>query len=114
MKKGKKDQYYRPFVPLGKDMLFECQEWRDLSSAAREIYIMLKAKFNGKKNGDLQLYYSELRNFKGLKNTQTISHAFRELEEEEWIECRKEGGLFRKPNQYRLTGKYDHHIQRSG
>ena len=110
MKKGRKDVYNLPFVPLGKDMLFKCQEWKELSSAARDIYIMLKAKYNRKNNGNLQLYYRELQRMKGLRNAQTISKAFKELEDAKWIERTRTGGLFRKPNQYRLSGEYDNHL----
>ena len=102
--------YKFPFVPLGKSMIFKCQEWRTLSPAARDVYIILKATFNGSNNGDLQLYYRQLQNVKGLKNAGTISKAFRELEVNEWIERTQTGGLFRRPNKYRLTGKFDKHI----
>ena len=110
MKKGKGDVYKLPFVPLGKNMIFNCQEWRELNPAARDVYIMLKAKFNGKNNGDLQLYYSELQKVRGLRNAQTISRAFKELENSGWIERTEAGGLFRKASKYRLTGKFDVHL----
>jgi len=110
MKKGKNDQYYEPFVPMGKGMIFNCQEWKEFSPAARDIYIMLKAKYNRKNNGEICLYYSELKKIKGLRNQRTISKGFKELEEKEWIERSIDGGLFRIPKKYKLTGKHDAHL----
>jgi len=110
MKKGKRDTYTQPFVPLGKEMLFKCLEWKEFSPAARDIYIMLKAKYNTKNNGEICLYYSELKKIKGLRNQRTISRGFKELEEQGWIERSPEGGLYKVPKKYKLTGKYDAHL----
>jgi len=110
VKKGKNDVYKLPFVALGKDMIFKCPEWKQLSPAAREIYIMLKAKYNRKNNGSIQLYYSEMQKFKGRANSRSIFKGFQELESGGWIECAEKGGLYRKPNKYRLTGKFDGHL----
>lgn len=110
MKKGKRDKYTQPFVPLGKGMLFKCEEWKEFSPAARDIYIMLKAKYNTKNNGEICLYYSELKKIKGLRNQRTISRGFKELEEKGWIERSEWGGLCRVAKKYSLTGKHDRHL----
>ena len=115
MKKGKKDQYYQPFVPLGKRMILKCEEWQDLSPGARTIYEVLKAKYYRKKdgstnNGELQAKYSDLQKFKGLKNPHTISGCFKELENKGWIKRTWTGGLFRIPNKYEITCKHDDHL----
>lgn len=110
MKKGKRDFYNQPFVPLGKEMLFKCEEWKEFSPAARDIYIMLKAKYNRKNNGEIRLHYSELKKIKGLRNQRTISRGFKELEEKGWITRSKEGGLYRVSTEYTLTGKHDGHL----
>lgn len=92
-------------------MLFQSKEWRDLSAAAKIIYLYLKAKFSPDKNGEIRLYHSEIKNIRGLKNPNTRCKAFKELERGEWIERTKKGGLYRFFNEYKLTGKYDPSIQ---
>ena len=110
MKKGKRDKYTTPFVPLGKALWLNCQEWRQLKPGTRDVYAMLKAKYNGHNNGEIHLHYSELRGLTGLKCNKSISRAFRELETKGWIERTKIGGIYRYQNLYRLTGKYDKHL----
>ena len=115
MKKGKNDQHYEPFVPMGKRMILESEEWQNLSPGARTIYEVLKATYYRKKdgntnNGELQAKYSDLQKFKGLKNPHTISDCFKELEKKGWIKKTWSGGLFRIPNKYKLMGKHDDHL----
>lgn len=98
------------FVMIGRGMLLRVNEWKELSAAAKIIYIYLKAKFNGHNNGQIRLYYSELRGVKGISSPSTISRAFQELEEKEWIRRTNLGGLYRRINEYGLTGRYDDHI----
>jgi len=107
VRKGKRDAYYKPFVALGKQMIFGCEEWRSLSAAAREVYILVKAKYNGHNNGQIRLYYSEIRKFKGLKQNKSIGRAIKELETKGWIRRTKVGGLYRYFNEYELTGQHD-------
>jgi len=107
MKKGKRNVYHEPFVALSKEMILKCTEWRELTPQARDIYVLLKAKYNGKNNGQIRLYYSEMRQFAGLKQNKTISRHFKELEGRGWIRRTKLGGMFRYLNEYALTGKYD-------
>ena len=91
-------------------MILNCEAWQNLSSGARNIYIVMKAKYNKNNNGEIQARYSELQKFKGLKNPHTISRCFKELEKGGWIEQTFMGGLFRIPNKYKLTGKWDEHL----
>jgi hypothetical protein len=109
MKKGKRDQRSPPFVRLAKELLFKHHEWWSLRPGARDIYLLLKAKYNGSNNGSIRLYYSEIRERKicGLRSSKAISSAFRELERAGWIERTRLGGLYRHLNDYRLTGKHD-------
>jgi predicted transcriptional regulator len=95
---------------LGRDMLFSCQEWKQLSPAAKLVYIYLKAKHNGRNNGEICLHYSELETSRGLGSPSTVSKAFKELEKAGWIRKTKHGGLYRYQNLYELTGRYDHWI----
>jgi len=95
---------------LGRDLWLRCPEWRALSPAGRDVYAMLKAKFNGKNNGEIKLFYSELRGLSGLRCNKTISNAFLELEKEGWVERTVLGGLYRRICSYRLTGKFDVHL----
>ena len=87
-------------------MIFS-EEWKGLSSAAKNIYIQMKGKYNANNNGQIRLFYSELRKIKGLSGSRTISGGFKELESKEWIKRTKKGGMYGRPNEYELTGKHD-------
>jgi len=71
----------------------------------------MKGKYNSNNNGKIKLYYSELRKIKGLKCSRSISKGYCELEDKEWIEIVKHGGMYGRPNEYKLTGKYDSSIE---
>jgi len=86
------------------------KEWKDLSPAAKILYIHLKGKYNGSNNGEIRLYYSELYGIKGISSNSTISKAFKELEQKEWIKRTQLGGIYRYFNNYELTGKYDDYL----
>jgi hypothetical protein len=109
VRKGKKDVSYLPFIRLAKELLYKCPEWWELHPGSRDIYLLLKGKYNGVNNGQLRLYYSEIRKRKirGLRSDKAISRAFRELESKGLVERTKIGGLYHYINEYRLTGKYD-------
>lgn len=107
--KRKRDKGYKSFVMLPRKMLRE-KEWQKLSSKAKLFYIHLKAKYNGHNNGQIRLYYSELKGLCGLSSPSTISRAQEELEEKGWIKRSQLGGLYRYFNEYELTGKFDDHI----
>lgn len=108
--KGRKKVKFTNFLMLGRDMVLHCEEWSQLSSSAKVLYIHLKAKHDGTNNGKICLHYSELRKVKGFRSDETISKAFAELEERGWISKPSPGGLYRIPNRYGLTGRYDDHI----
>lgn len=97
------------FVMLPRKMLRGSQ-WKNLSPAAKILYIHLKSKYNGINNGSIRLHYSELQGIKGISSPSTISKAIKELEKKEWIKREKFGGLYRYYNEYKLTGKYDDYI----
>jgi hypothetical protein len=80
MGKHKNKCQYGNFVMLGRDMLLRCQEWKQLSPAAKLAYIYLRAKHNGSNNGEISLHYSELETVRGLSSSSTVSKAFKELE----------------------------------
>ena len=85
--------------------MLKSPEWRTgLTSSEKIVYIHLKYKFVGWNNGDIELHYSELRDFLAPG---TIWMAFKGLEKKGWIERTKYGGLYRFVNKYRLTGKCD-------
>jgi len=106
----RKRKRFENFIMLGRDMLLHCEEWKKLSPAAKLVYICLKAKHNGRNNGKICLYYSELETLRGLGSPSTVSRAFKELEKGGWIRRTRFGGIYRIPNLYELTGKYDFHI----
>lgn len=83
------------------------EEWKRFTSSAKLFYIYLKGKYNGNNNGHVRLYYSELKDIKGLASPGTISKASKELQDAGWISRTQLGGLHRYFNEFRLTGKVD-------
>ena len=105
-----KRKKFNNFIMLGRDMLLHCGEWKRLSPAAKLVYITLKAKHNGSNNGEICLHYTELEAGRGLGSPSTVSNAFKELEKKGWIKRTSYGGLFRIPNKYGMTGRFDYYI----
>lgn len=110
MGRKRKNKGHKSFVMLPRKTL-KSQEWKELSSAAKLFYIHLKGKYNGNNNGEIRLYYSELKGIKGISSPSTISTANKELEEKGWIKRTKLGGLYRSINEYELTGNFDDYLQ---
>jgi hypothetical protein len=108
--KRRREKRHKSFVMLPRKTL-RGEEWRELSPRAKILYIHLKGKYNGQNNGHIQLHYSELYGIKGLSSPSTISKAFTELEQKEWIRRTKYGGLYRYACEYELTGKFDDSIK---
>lgn len=106
MKKGRRD-YHLSFVGLERKMLFKCNESRQLSARAKIVYTYLKAAYNSRNNGEIQLFFSALADQPDFKSKKAFYGATKELIQTGWIERTKNGGLFRNANAYRLTGKYD-------
>jgi len=106
VKKGKHD-YYSSFVALERRALFKCESWRSLSLRAKIFYLYLKAKYNGKNNGEIQLHFSELSGHPGFNSRRAFYGAAKELAGAGWIERTNPGGLYRNPNLYKLTGRFD-------
>lgn len=94
------------YIKFPRSMIFS-DEWKGLSPASKIIYVQMKGKYNTNNNGKIRLFYSELRKIKGLSGSRTISKGFEELEAKEWIRRVKMGGMYGRPNEYELTGKYD-------
>ena len=115
-----------PFVMLEKDLFWNelrvkekdpSWPWWELSTAARDIYMILKSKYNGQdkrgyktNNGKLTLFQRDILSMRieGLKSSKRITAAFKELIKTGWIieECRI-GGRYRWIAFYRLTFKWD-------
>jgi DNA-binding MarR family transcriptional regulator len=108
--KRKRDKSNKSFVMLPRRMLRD-QEWKGLSPAAKILYVHLKGKYNGHNNGAIRLYYSELKGVRGISSPNTASRAFRELEKKGWIKRTKLGGVYRRINEYELTGKHDVYLK---
>jgi hypothetical protein len=106
LKKGRRD-YYSSFVGIERHVLFKCESWRNLSLRAKIVYLYLKAKYNGKNNGEIQLHFSELAALPGFNSRRAFYGSAKELEGAGWIERTNPGGLYRNPNLYKLTGRYD-------
>ena len=96
-----------PFIRCEKDMLLNCKEWKELTSAAKLLYVYIKLKYNGSNNGKIRLPYSELRGIKGISSSKTISNAQSELIKKGWISVTQHGGMYRYFNLYKLTWRFD-------
>lgn len=108
--KGRKKIKFKDFLMLGRDMVLHGDEWKQLSPSAKTLYLHIKAKHNGTNNGNIVVHYSELEAVRGLSSPSTASKAFTELEKKGWITRTHYGGLYRRPNKYSLTGRYDNFI----
>jgi hypothetical protein len=100
---------FNNFIMVPRKIL-KLEEWKSLSPSSKILYIHLKAKYNGANNGSIYLHYSELKGIKGLSSHSTISKAFKELLNKEWIKKTKHGGLYRFSNEYELSGRFDDYI----
>jgi len=108
--KGRKKIKFKDFLMLGREMVLHGDEWMQLSPSAKVLYIHIKAKHNGTNNGNIVVHYSELEAVRGLSSPSTASKAFTELENKGWITRTHYGGLYRRPNKYSLTGRYDNYM----
>jgi hypothetical protein len=105
MKKGKRD-HYSSFVALERRVL-RSEEWRSLSLRGKLFYIHLKGKYNRINNGEIQLHFSELSGHPGFRSRRAFYGAAKELVGAGWVERTNPGGLYRNPNTYKLTGRFD-------
>ena len=88
-----------------------CQEWKDLSGAAKILYWHIKGRFNGSNNGRIELPYSAMKGVKGCSARTTIARAADKLEKKEWIFRDQRRGLFKRKTLYGLTFIYDHYAK---
>lgn len=93
-----------PFVKLPKDML-ESPAWMDLSLRARDLFVRLDKKYNGKNNGDLSMPLSELKRDNELSSPTSLRKALDELWSHGFIRQTREGsfGSTRVCNLWALT-----------
>ena len=70
-----------PFVPYTKSMM-DTPAWRAMSNGARVLYLILKRRFNSKKENNGRLYVStrDAQKEMGGGHRDSISRWFRELE----------------------------------
>ena len=106
VKKGKNNRHVS-FVAIERGVMFKCKSWRGLSLRAKIFYQYLKAKYNGRNNGEIQLHFSELSDQPGFRSRRAFYGAAKELIAEGWVERTNPGGLYRNPNTYKLTGRFD-------
>jgi len=85
--------------------LLDSPEWLNLSTSAKLAYLYFKKAYVGHNNGEIRLYYSQMK--KILKSSATFSKAIKELEEKNWIKTENQGGLFQRASTYSLTFLYD-------
>lgn len=89
------------------------EHWRDLSAAAKILYLHIKGRYNGRNNGEIQLTYKKMKGVKGCSSSESYSRASAELEKKGWIKRSSWGGLFRYKTKYELTFKYDRYAEGS-
>jgi len=92
-----------PFVMLERKVLAS-KEWRTLKATSRDVYIQIKANYNGSNNGKIPFKYSEITD---MHSSATIKRALDELIAKGWITKTKHGGLYRYYCEYRLTWNHD-------
>ncbi len=85
--------------------------WRNLSAAAKILYLHIKGRYNGRNNGEIQLTYKDMKGVKGCSSPDSYSRASAELEEKGWVKRTSRGGLFRYKTKYELTFKYDRYAE---
>lgn len=95
------------FVPLYDDLV-NSEAWLDLSSKAREVYLIIYQRYRGNYSGDTVICpYSEFNKF-GIQNT-TVSRKLEELGKHGFIkvergtvQCSANNNLRRQPNRYKF------------
>jgi hypothetical protein len=108
VKKYKRDRN-TSYVGIERRTIFRCESWRSLSLRAKLFYIHLKAHYDGTNNGSIELHFSELSAHPGFNSKRAFYGAAKELISAGWVTRTnsKQSGLYRNPNTYELTGKYD-------
>lgn len=90
------------FTMLRHDLLRD-PTWRKLSSSAKIVYIYLRTKFNSITLSEVTLSYSEMGD---MFSSKTTSKAFKELQNNGFIEKTKQGGLWGGVCTYKFIGPY--------
>ena len=97
------------FVMLLESTLMS-EAWQKLSPAAKDLYLLLKLRWNTHNNGNLSLTYKEL---KSRFCRSSINNGFWELQEKDWIVKVRPGGLEKQCSLYGLTGTHDRQVGES-
>ena len=100
---GQRKKKVPPFVMLERSVL-KGNEWQSLRASSRDIYMLLKANYNGGNNGGIKFKYEEAKN---MHSPATISRALKQLITEGWLEKTQHGGLHRYYCLYKLTWSHD-------
>lgn len=89
--------------------LYESPAWRSLSSVARDLWLELTYRYNGKNNGKIFLSYREARTRLNCGNSK-VQKAYETLEDRMFIRKTKKGGFCQKydaensrATEYKLT-----------
>ena len=77
------------FLQLNHWML-RCPAWRSLSVYSRSLYVEIRARYNGRNNGDIPFSYREAEELLNCSN-KPIPAAFRELQEKGFMKAITKG-----------------------
>ena len=111
-KKKKKKKKTRPFAAV-EHITVESEAWQSLTKSEPWVYTILKTFYKG----DSQKFkapFNEIKKRSRIKHGDTINKAIQGLEVKGWIEVTryakhgKRRGLRVKPNEYKLTFRYDY------
>ena len=91
------------------DTLITSKQYKQLSHAARTVYVLIKSQYKGNYNGNRIIYpYRQFQEY-GM-NTNTISRAVQELEAAGFIDIERQGfttkNLHRQPTIYKLSSRW--------
>jgi hypothetical protein len=91
-----------PFAAILKEML-KSPAWEKLTNASRVAYVHLKAECKSSEAQDISLTYEKM---KKIMYKRTYANALRQLETYGLIERTQRGGLFNRPNLFRLSEEW--------
>ena len=76
--------------------------YADLSPIAFRTLIEIIKRYNGNNNGKLIITHPQVKHIKGFSGNKTLKKALIELQDKNWIEKTKQGGLYKNASRYKI------------